>query len=476
MAIPTPNHPPTPVATGTDVTIDGPSDLGAKIVKHLAEKHSPKEEELWKLDASKLKITRSEKKSSLPEDLKFVWGATFTDHMLVVHHDPARGWLEPEIRPYGPLELDPASACLHYAPALFEGMKAYRSAKPGSKPVLFRPDMNMARMRRSAARVRLPDFDADELIKLIKKLIEVDQHMIPPPPHALYIRPTMIGTRPTLGVAPSTHAMIYVILSPVGPFFPTKAPAPAPALPLANGTSISHTNGSSSELTETSASGATTHLAAGSDSVTYAAQFSPIGLLATTSATRSWPGGVGEFKLAGNYAPCFAPQQKALAKGYQQNLWCLDGRISEAGQMNMFVVLDKGDGKVEVATPRLDGTILPGVTRDSVLALLRKHAATSDEKLDGIPADWNLTVSERDITLQEIIDVVRAGKLLEVFGTGTAAILCPVNRIGLEDESPDLTTPSYTGGLGPVARGVYERISMIQQGDIEGHEWTVECL
>lgn len=146
------------------------------------------------------------------------------------------------------------------------------------------------------------------------------------------------------------------------PFFPTKAPTPAPALPLANGTSISHTNGSSSELTETSTSGSTTHLAAGSDSVTYAAQFSPIGLLATTSATRSWPGGVGEFKLAGNYAPCFAPQQKALAKGYQQNLWCLDGRISEAGQMNMFVVLDQGEGKVEVATPRLDGTILPGVT------------------------------------------------------------------------------------------------------------------
>lgn len=148
------------------------------------------------------------------------------------------------------------------------------------------------------------------------------------------------------------------------PFFPTKPPAPAPALPLANGTSISHTNGSSSELAETSTTGGTTHLApsSGGDTVTYAAQFSPIGLLATTSATRSWPGGVGEFKLAGNYAPCFAPQQKALAKGYQQNLWCLDGRISEAGQMNMFVVLDRGEGKVEVATPRLDGTILPGVT------------------------------------------------------------------------------------------------------------------
>lgn len=178
MASPTPNHPPTPVDTGTDVTIDGPTDLGAKIVKHLAEKHTSTEEELWKLDAGKLKVTRSDKRSSLPEDLKFVWGATFvrmgftedsvafadildsvlfirplslcpalvtglavsrlfvshlthalthspsarhapaqTDHMLVIHHDPARGWLEPEIKPYGPLALDPASACLHYAPA-----------------------------------------------------------------------------------------------------------------------------------------------------------------------------------------------------------------------------------------------------------------------------------------------------------------------------------------------------------------------
>ncbi|KAJ9091761.1 hypothetical protein QFC19_008971 [Naganishia cerealis] len=274
--------------------------------------------------------------------------------------------------------------------------------------------------------------------------------------------------------------MIYVILSPVGPFFPTKAPAPAAALPLANGTSISHTNGSSSELTETSTVGGTTHLSSPSGTASYAAQFSPIGLLATMSATRSWPGGVGEFKLAGNYAPCFAPQQKALAKGYQQNLWCLDGRISEAGQMNMFVVMDKGEGEVEVATPRLDGTILPGVTRDSVLALLRQHAAassTSDDALPDIPADYRkLIVSERDITLQELIDVARAGKLLEVFGTGTAAILCPVNRIGLEDGSDDLTTPSYTGGLGPIARAVYERISMIQQGDIEGHEWNVECL
>ncbi|KAJ9116515.1 hypothetical protein QFC24_006748 [Naganishia onofrii] len=442
MSIPTPPSAPTPVTPGVELQIVGPTDLGAKIVKHLAEKHVGEQEEetLRPLDASKLTITRSAKTSKLPEDLKFVWGATFTDHMLIIHHSPTEGWLDPQIVPYGPLQLDPASACLHYAPALFEGMKAYRTDKPDSKPLLFRPDMNMARMKRSAARVRLPDFDGDELIKLIKKLIEVDQHMIPPPPHALYIRPTI-------------------------PFFPTKPAAPAPALPIPNGESIAYTNGSSAEPSS-------------SDEITYSAQFSPIALLATTSATRSWPGGVGEFKLAGNYAPCFAPQQKALAKGYQQNLWCLEGRISEAGQMNMFCVLKKGEGEVEVTTPRLDGTILPGVTRDSVLALLRAHAANSSgsDKLEAIPSDWKLTVSERDIELSELVTEARAGNLLEVFGTGTAAILCPVNRIGLEDGSPDLTTPSFSGGLGPVARGVYEKISSIQQGDVPGHQWTVECL
>ncbi|KAJ9121497.1 hypothetical protein QFC22_002113 [Naganishia vaughanmartiniae] len=284
--------------------------------------------------------------------------------------------------------------------------------------------------------------------------------------------------------------MIYVILSPVGPFFPTKPAAPAPALPIPNGESIAYTNGSSAAPSTTNTS----------SEITYSAQFSPIALLATTSATRSWPGGVGEFKLAGNYAPCFAPQQKALAKGYQQNLWCLEGRISEAGQMNMFCVLKKGEGEVEVTTPRLDGTILPGVTvgaaqpnftpahdtntppsllqRDSVLALLRAHAAnpSGTDKLEAIPAEWKITVSERDIELYELVTEARAGNLLEVFGTGTAAILCPVNRIGLEDGSPDLTTPSFSGGLGPVARGVYEKISSIQQGDVPGHQWTVECL
>lgn len=167
--------------------------------------------------------------------MKFVWGATFTDHMLICQHDPEIGWLDPEIRPYGPLQLDPASTCLHYAPAyvmgsvrgwqarsdqvvflfsLFEGMKAYRTSQPGSKPLLFRPDMNMARMRRSADRVQLPvsrglcsnihmfifelidvlsfqDFDAEAMIELIRQLVKLDEHLIPPPPNALYIRPTM---------------------------------------------------------------------------------------------------------------------------------------------------------------------------------------------------------------------------------------------------------------------------------------------
>lgn len=169
-------------------------------------------------------------------------------------------------------------------------------------------------------------------------------------------------------MAPSTHAMIYVILSPVGPFFPTKN-TKGPPLPISNVENVAFANGSSSAPTD-----ATNHLNGTHSTIEWQANFDTISLLATTSAIRAWPGGVGEYKLAGNYAPCFKPQKAALAKGYQQNLWCLEDRegvmkVTECGQMNFMVVLEKKrDGDVvdiELATPSLDGTILPGVTVSS---------------------------------------------------------------------------------------------------------------
>lgn len=181
----------------------------------------------------------------------------------------------------------------------------------------------------------------------------------------IFFTSVRIGTRPTLGVAPSSHAMIYVILSPVGPFFPTKNPS-APPLPVTSAENVAYTNGSSSGPTDSS-----NHLNGTHSTVEFAANFDPISLLATTSATRAWPGGVGAYKLAGNYAPCFKPQKAALAKGYQQNLWCLEGKdgemkVTECGQMNLMIVFERkrGEGvvEVEIITPELDGTILPGVT------------------------------------------------------------------------------------------------------------------
>lgn len=449
-----------------EVLVNGPTDLTNKVKVDSG---------LRPLDPSKCKVTKTQSPKSLPEDMKFTFGATFTDHMLICEFDPEVGWLDPEIKPYGPLAMDPASACLHYAPALFEGMKAYKSDEPGSNPILFRPDMNMARMRNSADRVQLPDFDGDAMTELIAKLVKLDEHLIPAPPNALYIRPTMIGTRPTLGVAPSSHAMIFVILSPVGPFFPTKPPS-APALPVAGVENVAYTNGSSASPSNGTNG---TH-----DTIEWSANFQPVSLLATTSATRAWPGGAGAYKLAGNYAPCFKPQTLALAQGYQQNLWCLEGndgrtKVTECGQMNMMIVTEiKRDGdivEVEIATPELDGTILPGVTRDSVLSLFRAHASPKNEidTLPHLPSGYKVTVSERAIYLDEVIQSFEQGKILEVFGTGTAAVICPIKRIGREDGSPDLHVPEYSGGLGPMARAVFERIAEIQQGKVAGHPWAV---
>ncbi|KAJ3508550.1 hypothetical protein NLJ89_g5698 [Agrocybe chaxingu] len=232
------------------------------------------------LDASKLAINLAEALKPLPapESLKF--GETKTDHMLVVHYDPVHGWGAPEIKPYGPLILDPMSSCFQYCPNVFEGMKAYLG--PNGEPRLFRPTLNMERLVRSADRVALPPFDHNQLLILIKRLIQVDSRWIPSlPGYSLYIRPTIIGTRPALGVTASDSACIFVVLSPAGPYFSAGAKG--------------------------------------------------ISLLAVGESVRSWPGGTGGHKLGLNYAPGFQPQRIAAKQGYDQILWLLgdDERVTE---------------------------------------------------------------------------------------------------------------------------------------------------
>ncbi|KAG8902644.1 hypothetical protein FRB99_004296 [Tulasnella sp. 403] len=349
-----------------------------------------------------------------------------TDHMLVISFDPETGWSDPVIKPYAPLSLDPASSVFHYATAVFEGMKAFRG--PDGKPRLFRPELNMERMEKSADRIALPPFDSRALLTLIKRLVLVDQRWIPNlRGYSMYIRPTYIGTRPAVGVTASTHGMLFVILSPTGPYFPTG--------------------------------------------------FKPISLMANSEYVRAWPGGTGEYKLALNYAPCFKPQREAAANGYQQVLWLLgeERRVTEVGQMNFFIVVKRDDGDIDIVTPALDGTILPGVTRDCILTLSKEHVPDPS-----VPASLStpqrlipkLYPQERTFTMGEVVDYLKRGVLLEAFGTGTASILCPVSKIGYEGS--DLVLPVYEEGVGPVSKALWERIVEIQEGR-RASDWTVLC-
>lgn len=369
------------------------------------------------IQPGRLVVARNEKPTPPPPSSSLVFGHTFTDHMLVVPWSVATGWGAPEIRPYGPFELDPSTTVLHYAQTIFEGMKAYRDEN--GKVTLFRPDMNMKRMNNSAHRIALPTFNGEALLELIKELVRLDKHWIPQEPgHSLYIRPTLIGTQRAIGVNPPTEAMLFVICSPVGPYYPQG--------------------------------------------------FKPVSLYGTTEYIRAAPGGTGAFKLGVNYAPGIMPQKEAAKKGYHQNLWLHgpDHHLTEVGTMNLFAVFKKGD-TAELVTPPLDGMILPGVTRDSVLTLAREHIEGKN-RLEGLPD--KLEVSERPITMQEVKMASENGSLGELFGAGTAAVITSVERIGYLGQ--DVNIPTGPGGMGPVAKAVWEELTGRQTGRIPS-DWSV---
>jgi len=336
----------------------------------------------------------------------------YTDHMLSIEWTASSGWQAPRITPYQNLSLDPATCVFHYAFECFEGMKAYKCPKDNSLR-LFRPDRNMARLNKSSARIALPTFEGKQFIELITKLCKLDQRFIPDQKgYSLYLRPTMIGTQRTLGIGPPGSALLYVIASPVGPYYPTG--------------------------------------------------FKAISLEATDYAVRAWPGGVGDTKLGANYAPCIVPQLRAAKKGLHQNLWLFGKEefITEVGTMNLFVCLkDKETGQKELVTAPLDGTILEGVTRDSVLALARERLTKEGWK-----------VSERYVRMQELADAESEGRLVEVFGAGTAAIVAPVRKISWKDRMIDCGL-KQDEEAGEVALKMKNWIEGIQYGD-EEHEWS----
>ncbi|KAI0803096.1 branched-chain amino acid aminotransferase II [Irpex lacteus] len=371
------------------------------------------------IEPTHVKVTQTQTPKPTPAASSLVFGHTFTDHMLTIPWSAGTGWGAPEIKPYSPLSLDPSATVFHYAQGLFEGLKAYRDAN--GKITLFRPDMNMKRMNTSAARLALPTFNGDAVIELIKQLIRLDKHWIPDKEgYSLYIRPTMIGTQAALGIAPPSEALLFVICSPVGPYYPQG--------------------------------------------------FKPVALYGTTEYSRAAPGGIGAYKLGANYAPGVLIQKEALSKGYVQNLW-LHGPehyVTEVGTMNAFVVFKHPNGATELVTPPLDGMILPGVTRDSVLSLARDHAS-GKSPLAGMP-EGEFVVNERPVTMKEVKAAAESGNLVEFFGTGTAAVISPVDRIGYL--GTDVHIPTGPDGMGPVSRAVWKQLVGIQTGKIE-HPWSV---
>lgn len=359
-----------------------------------------------------------------PSTDKLLFGHTFTDHMFRVDWDTETGWSTPLISKVHNIDIHPGAKVLHYALAAFEGAKAFRGYD--NKIRLFRLDQNIKRLRRSARRLCLPDFDELELTKCIHRLIQLDQDWIPKTlgPNqltSLYVRPTILGVDPSLGVAGSKQAILYVLLSPVGPYFKSG--------------------------------------------------FKPVSLYADPDVVRAWPGGAGSSKLGANYAPTIMVQKQAEKLGLQQVLWLFgpDMKITEVGTMNVFVSLrDPLTGKLHLITPPLtDGLILPGITRNSILELANQ---------------WDDVVcEERYLTIDEIEQLIHENRIVEMFGSGTACVVCPINSITLKGgrklriPHSDITHLSDSfEDEGPVlTKRILKAITDIQYGRVE-HPWAAE--
>ena len=338
-----------------------------------------------------MKITLTKQKKAKPDYSKLGFGKYFTDHMLVMDYKDGK-WQEPEIMPYQPFSLDPSTCVLHYGQGIFEGLKAYKN-KDG-KITMFRPYDNFRRMNRSAARLCMPALDIEETVENLKKLIMIDEDWIPTEPGtALYIRPTMIATDPMLGVHPGHTYRFFIILSPVGSY--------------------------------------------------YESGLTPTKIMIENEYVRAPLGGTGEAKCMGNYAASLLAGDIANKHGYEQVLW-LDAKekkyVEEVGAMNMFFVFDG-----VVKTPALVGSILPGITRDSVIRVL-EH--------EGMP------VEECRISVDDIRNAIKSGHMDEAFGSGTAAVISPVGVLGIDGE--DMVINNFE--MGKITAFLYDKLTGIQTG------------
>lgn len=322
-----------------------------------------------------------------------VFGAEFTDHMLLVEYRNDR-WGTPHIKPYGPIPFEPGMSVLHYGQTIFEGQKAFFTAD--DRINVFRMDKNFERLNKSARRMCIPEIPEEIYYEGLKQLVLLDKEWIPRKKgESLYIRPFVFATESFLGVRPATSYLFMIILSPVGPY--------------------------------------------------YKEGFNPVKLTTSGGYVRAVSGGVGNAKTAANYAASLYPAQLARKKGFSQMLW-LDAKehryIEEVGTMNIFIYLEDG-----LITPPLDdGTILPGITRESVIQLAR---------------DMDVKVCERRITIDEVFEANEKGQLKEIFGSGTAAVISPVGELVHQGRKIVINN----GETGEFAKKMFDIITGIQYGE-----------
>lgn len=338
-----------------------------------------------------------------PDYANLGFGKYFTDHMFMMNYTDDKGWHDPRIVPFQNLSLSPATAVFHYAQEMFEGLKAYKTAD--GKVQLFRPQKNIERLNNTNRRMCIPEIDPDDVLEAIKAVVKTDEDWIPEEEgKSLYIRPFIIATDPMLGVHPSHSYLFCIILSPVGAY--------------------------------------------------YATGINPVKIYVEPEYVRAVKGGTGFAKVGGNYAASLKGQEVAEKLGYAQVLW-LDGihhkYVDEVGAMNVFFVIDG-----EIITPTLEnGNILPGVTRDSAIQLLRS---------------WGYKVSERLLSIDEIREAADNGKLDEAFGTGTAAVISPIGELNEAGKVMIINE----GKIGPISQRLYNNLTGIQWGTVEDTMgWTV---
>jgi branched-chain amino acid aminotransferase len=341
-----------------------------------------------------IKVTKSTTigQKPRPQDAELGFGKYTTDHMFLMNYTDGKGWHDGRIEPYGFLRLDPAAMVLHYNQEVFEGLKAYHLEDGGIG--LFRPQKNIERMNSSARRMVMPELDPDLFLRAMKELIILDRQWLPQSEGtSLYIRPTMIASEAALGVRPAKEYLFFIILGPVGAYYPEG--------------------------------------------------FSPTKIYVSDKYVRASQGGVGETKTSGNYGATLYVSREASQKGYTQVLW-LDAierkYVEEVGTSNIFFLIND-----ELVTPPLSGTILPGITRDSVLQLA---------------SHWGMNAVERPISIAEVIEGCKSGALKEMFATGTAAVISPVGLLCYKGEDFNIAE----GQTGELSKKFYDEITGIQYG------------